>query len=111
MTSKEETQKRKKEVREFLAEQRNVARSETLLRSHGAEEPLFKGSPNAPLVQRIGAFVFGLFFILAGVVFLTLGFQRYSLILGLFAIGWFLVGGRVLWNAFRRPEAKSSNRK
>lgn len=108
MRIKEDRQKRKKEVSEFLAEQKNLARADTLLRSHRIDEPLIKGAPNAPLVQRVGACVFGLFFILAGVVFLNLGFQKTSWALWIFAVGWFLVGGRMLWNAARRPKAKSS---
>jgi hypothetical protein len=102
MKNKQDVLKRKREIREFEAEQRNAALSDTLLRSHRVDEPIWKGSPDAPLVQRIGACAFGLCFISAGVVFLSLGFQKYSWILGIFAIGWFLVGGRMLWNAFRK---------
>ena len=92
----------KREISEIESEQQNAAVAEKLLESHEVDEPLFKGSANAPLVQRIGTIIFGAFFILAGVTFATLGFEKRSWAIGIISIGSFLLGGRMVQNALRR---------
>lgn len=96
-----------RETREFKARQKKTALADRLLKNREANEPLFKGSPDAPLVQRVGACIFGISFVLAGVRFLVLGFDKGSWPVGVFSIGWLLLGGRLFQNAFRRHRVKS----
>lgn len=73
-----------------------------LSESRGVDEFLLKGSPDAPLVQRIGAWLFGLFFLAAGIVFLELARECESGLLILLAIAGLGLGLKVFMNGFRR---------
>jgi hypothetical protein len=79
-----------------------------MINSRGVDEFLWKGSPDAPFVQRIAAWVFGVFFVLGSIAWLDAAFERHSVIVGVLSIAWFLVGGKVFLNGFRRRKAKAS---
>jgi hypothetical protein len=66
---------------------------------------LWKGSPDATAVQRIGLIIFGLGYLFAGLVLLTYANRGRSLPVAMFAVPWLLLGARVLHNAFRRRKA------
>ena len=95
-------------VEQVKAKQRNIVWPDTMINGRGVDEFLWKGSPDAPLVQRMAAWVFGFFFVLGSFVWLDAAFQRHSVIVGLLSIAWFLVGGKVFLNGFRRRKAKAS---
>jgi hypothetical protein len=59
---------RKKFIESIKAKQRNTVWPDTLINSRGVDEFLWKGSPDPSLVQRLAAFIFGLTFVLLGVV-------------------------------------------
>jgi hypothetical protein len=99
--------KQQKIIEDIKAKQKNLVFPDTLRNSRSVDEFLWKGSPNAPLVQRVAAWMFGLFFVLAGVAFLDVSYQKHYLIFGVLSIGWFLVGGKVFLNGFRRRNAKA----
>jgi hypothetical protein len=88
--------RREREISEFEDERPNAAVAEKLLRRHEVDEPLFKGDLDASMVQRIGALVFGAFFILAGVTFAMLSFEKHNWIIGIPSIASFLLGGRMV---------------
>jgi len=70
---------------------------------------LWHGSPNPPLVQRIGAWMFGLGFLFIGLFFLAAAFlaeREQPWIAGLIAIPCFLLGLRIFRNGF--PRRRSS---
>jgi hypothetical protein len=90
------------------AKQRNTVWPDTMINSRGVDEFLWKGDPNAPLVQRMAAWIFGIFFILIGVGWLDAGYEKHSLIVAVLSILWFLLGGKVLLNGFRRHKAEKS---
>jgi len=48
-------------IEEARAKQSNTVWPDTLLNGRSVDEFLLKGSPDAPIVQRIGAWIFGLF--------------------------------------------------
>ena len=58
-------------IEEIKAKQRNTAWPDTIVNSRGVDEFLWKGSSDAPLVQRIGAWIFGLTFVLGSVGWLA----------------------------------------
>lgn len=89
-------------VAELRNRQRNTVWPDTMHNSKSVDEFLWKGSPDAPLVQRIGAWIFGLFFILCGLGWFAAAYERHSRIFGICSIPWFFIGARVFLNGFRR---------
>ena len=74
--------------------------------SRGVDEFLWKGAPNAPLVQRIGAWIFGIMFLLFGIVFLDIAHKMHSPFDLVIALAFFALGTRVCLNGFRRSDGK-----
>lgn len=93
-------------VEEIKEKQRNTVWPDTLLNSRNVDEYLWKGSPNAPLVQRIGAWLFGFTFILLGVMLVEVDREttpeRKSIALVILAVLFFGLGIKVFLNGFRR---------
>jgi hypothetical protein len=65
---------------------------------------LWKGSRDATVVQRIGLAIFGLTYLLAGLIFLSIAKGERSVWLAMFALPWLLLGVRVLNNALRKRQ-------
>ena len=84
-----------------------------MVNSSSVDGFLWKGSENAPLVQRIGAWIFGFFFMLMGVVFIEIDREiedyRKSILAVIVGVAFFMVGIKVFRNGFRRRKAKTSN--
>ncbi len=68
---------------------------------------LWKGSPNPTLVQWIGAWIVGLFFVLAGAAFLVLAVSDRSLVMMIIALGLLVVGVRIVTNGLRMRKPKT----
>jgi len=99
--------KRDKTGQEFIADirarQSNVVWPDVVINGRRVDEPVWKGSPNATIVQRIGMGLFGFFFVALGVVMLSYGKGEGSV--PAILISWvpLLLGARLLYNTFRRP--------
>ncbi|MGD0629420.1 MAG: hypothetical protein ABR987_08710 [Terracidiphilus sp.] len=93
-------------IEEVRAKQRNTLWPETIGNRRSVDAFLWKGSPDAPLVQRIAAWVFGGFFILGSIAWLDAAFKRHSILVGVLSIAWFLVGGKVFLNGFRKRKVE-----
>jgi hypothetical protein len=50
----------------------------------------------------MGAWIFGMFFILCGLIFLELAFKSHSWADVIYTVAGFLIGGRIFLNGFRR---------
>jgi hypothetical protein len=94
-------------IEEVEAKQKNTAWPDTRKNSRSVDAFLWKGSPDAPLIQRMGAWVFGLFFILCGMVCARLAYTSHSWADALYSTAGFLIGGRVFLNGFRKRKAHS----
>ena len=105
MTERPEFQQQRL-IEEIKAKQSNTVWPDALKNSRGVDKFLWKGAPNAPLVQRIGAWIFGIFFLMAGVSFLNSAFERHSLLVLVIALAFFALGTRVCLNGFRRSDGK-----
>lgn len=88
------------------AKQRNTVWPDTVNNSRSVEDFLWKGSPEATLVQRVACWMFGLFFILCGISFLDVAYEKHFLLFGALSIGWFFIGGKVFLNGFRKRRSK-----
>ena len=107
---------------EFLkdahARQRNIVFPDTVRNGRAVDVFLWRGSPNPTVIQRIGAWIFGLQFIASGLLFmLVLVPKRRNfdsppglaifVIIGLFC---FYVGGRIIRNGFPRKPSPGDHR-
>ncbi len=93
-------------IDEIKAKQSNTVWPDTMTNSRGVDEFLWKGSPDAPLVQRIGAWIFGVTFVLLGIGFVEadreIAPDRKSLAFVILGVVYFLIGVKVFLNGFRR---------
>jgi hypothetical protein len=100
---------RKAFIDELKAKQRNTVWPDPLVNSRGVDEFFWKGSPDAPLIQRIGAWLFGLFFLAGGLSLLMIARERRSWLVLMMSAAGFLLGARVFFNGFRRGRAKAKH--
>lgn len=110
MKDKTESPDAEKLIEEVRAKQRNTLWPDTLLNGRSVDEYLWRGSPNAPLVQRIGACIFGLLFMFGGAMFVEADREatpdRKSLVPVIVGVAFFLIGLRVFFNGFRRRKSR-----
>ena len=101
MRDREEDRERAKETRGFEAERRTRALARKLLKTNNDNDPLWNPPPQAPLIWRLGAGVVGVFLLIFGLAFLSVGYQDHSW--GLFAVSaiFILASMRPLWNALK----------
>jgi hypothetical protein len=111
MKSRTEVRDDQDVIEEIKAKQRNTVWPDTMRNGRSVDAFLWKGDPDAPRVQRIGACIFGLFFILCGAAWLDAAYERRSPVVGVLSIAWFLVGGRIFLNGFRRRRARATKAK
>lgn len=105
-------------IDETRASQRNIVFPDTVRNARPVDIFLWRGSPNPPIVQRIGAWLFGLAFISLSVNFLWeaaaardqdhdwVGFG----VMILLSTGCISLGARLFRNGFPRRQNPSSNR-
>jgi len=97
-------------IERIKVKQKNTVWPGPLINSRGVDEFLWKGSADAPLVQRIGAWIFGLTFIVIGIGIVDVGYRKQSWWDIVFSVVWFLLGGKVFLNGFKRHKTKASKR-
>lgn len=92
--------------------QSNTLWPDAFRNSRSVDEFLWKGSPDAPLVQRIGACIFGLTFMLSGVGFVEIDREitpdRKSIVLVIVGVLFFGAGLKVFLNGFRRRKSRNT---
>jgi hypothetical protein len=100
----------KKELDSYIesvkAGQRNTIWPDVLRGSRSVDEFLWKGARDAPLVQRIGAVILALAYLMVALVFISMAVEQGKWFIGAFAALLFLAGGWFMRNAFRRKEKK-----
>lgn len=94
--------------------QRNICWPETLANGRSVDAFLWKGALHPTVVQRIGAWLFGLTFFGMGLVMLSMAREHRSLPSILFSYLFILLGVKVFRNGFRkqpthRGQARSGN--
>jgi len=106
MKSKQNSPDTERLIEEVRGRQRNTVWPDTMINGSAVDAFLWKGSPHPTLVQRIGAWIFGLFFVLMGIVLIGAIEQRgpdpgrwLGVVL---AFAFIALGGRVFRNGFRR---------
>lgn len=95
------------------AKQRNTVWPDALQNGRSVDAFLWKGSANAPLVQRIGAWIFGFTFMLLAVALIEVDREttpdRKSIAFVILAVLFFGVGLKVFLNGFRRRKRNTES--
>lgn len=78
MRSKENDREQVRALHKFEAEQRNAALAAKMLKINSNYDPFWNISPKAPLVQRIGVGILGLFSLFFGVCVFCMGLEDHS---------------------------------
>jgi len=96
-------------IDETRASQRNIVFPDTVRNGRAVDAFLLRGSPNPPLVQRIVAWMLGIVFMGCGIAVLNTAIEdrhedglTLSLVGGIIALAWFLLGVKVFRNGFPR---------
>lgn len=94
---------------EMRNRQMNVVWPGPLVNGTRVDKLVFKGSPNASPLQRIGMLIFGLHFLFIGVAFVFMGTVYHLLAVAVYSLPFFALGARILYNAFRSKNRKRPN--
>jgi len=87
---------------EVRARQRNTVWPDPLRNSSSVDRLLWKGSPNATLLQRVGVAIFASAFLIAALNFGEMAYRKQSIFFFFFALFWAVISGRLFLNVFRR---------
>jgi hypothetical protein len=88
-------------VEELKRRQRNIVFPDTVTNARSVDAFLLRGDPRAPLIQRMGAWVFGSFFVLCGVVCFNLALNSHAVADYIYCAAGFLIGIKLLISGFR----------
>ena len=69
---------RASEIRKAEAQHRTATLARKLLKINSDYDPLWNPPPQSPLIWRIGAGIVGIFFLIFGSAFLSVGYQDHS---------------------------------
>ncbi len=94
---------------EVQARQRNTTWPDVTRNAGSVDALLWRGSPKATVVQRIGIAIFSVFFLFLGVGTAIWAVERHSTVQGLVAFFAIIVGLRIGVNAFVKQRARARN--
>lgn len=99
-------------IEDVRAKQENALWPRAMVNSSGVDALLWKGSPDATKIQRIGIAIFGLACGCVGAVSELGGYEKRELFLNLFGLPRLALAARLLMNAFKRnpKPAQTKNR-
>jgi hypothetical protein len=89
-------------IQDVRARQQNALWPDAMVNSSSVDGLLWKGSPNATKVQRVGIAIWGLAFACIGAVFEMTASEKHELFPILFGLPWLALGARLFLNAFKR---------
>lgn len=98
-------------IEDVKARQRNTTWPDAMVNSSTVDGLLWKGSPNATKVQRIGIAIWGLTFAFLGVIFEMIAFQKDELVPAFFGLPLLALGTKLFLNAFKRNSKPAKARK
>jgi hypothetical protein len=95
-------------LEEIKDKQRNIVWPDTLRNGRDVDALVFRGSPKATLVQRIGILLFGVALLMMAIAMIDVGKEGNSFAFYGAGIGLLLLGAWVLFNGMRRNKSKRS---
>jgi hypothetical protein len=96
-------------IEDLKRKQRNLVWPDMMVNTRGADEFLWRGSPNSTPVQRIAAGLFGVVFLMAAVVALSWVTRDGIVIPGVISMALFYISGRMIWICIRGRIGRGSS--
>jgi hypothetical protein len=94
-------------IEDLKARQRNLIWPDVLRGGRTVDELFWKGSRDAPLVQRVGVLIVAVAYLVVAVAFVAMAVEQGKWFIGAFAALLFLTGGWFIRNVFKRKTRKS----
>ena len=98
-------------IEDVRASQRNTLWPDAMVNSSSVDALLWKGSPTATKVQRIGIAIWGLTFACFGTFFEMIASQKHQPFLIFFGLLWLALGTKLFLNAFKRTPKPTTTKK
>lgn len=98
-------------LQEVDARQRNILWPDAMINSSSVDALLWKGSPKATKVQRVGIAIWGFVFLSAGASFMLFAFERHQAFFAGFSVFSLAVGTKITLNAFMRQRKPRSRKR
>jgi hypothetical protein len=98
-------------IEDFRARQQNTLWPDAMVNSSSVDGLLWKGSPNATGIQRIGIAVFGLAFACVGVVFEMIASEKHEFFPVFIGLLLLALGAKLVLNAFKRNPKSTKQKK
>ena len=98
-------------IEDVRARQRNTLWPDAMVNSSNVDGLLWKGSPKATKIQRIGIAIWGLAFACVGVVFEMIACEKHELFPVFFGLPWLALGIKLFINAFKRNPGPTKAKK
>jgi hypothetical protein len=89
-------------IEDVKASQQNLVWPDAMVNSGSVDELLWRGSPKATKVQRIGIAIWGMGFACVGIALVSLAYEKHNLIPALLGLLSLALGARLFRNAFKR---------
>jgi hypothetical protein len=89
-------------IESVKARQKNSLWPDVLRGGRSVDEFLWKGAPDAPLVQRVGTGILALAYLLVGLALVSMALEQGKWFTGAFAALIFIVAGWFIRNAVRK---------
>jgi hypothetical protein len=102
MKSSDKKKERGSQIESITDRQRNLTWPNVLRNGRFVDEFLWKGACDAPLVQRIGAVILALAYVLVGLTFISIAVEQQKWSAAVFAVLLFVTGAWFIRNALRR---------
>jgi hypothetical protein len=98
-------------IEDARARQRNTLWPDAMVNSSSVDALLWKGSPNATKVQRVGIAIWGMCFGFLGAVCELGAYEKQELFLMFFGLPWLALGAKLFLIAFKRNRKPVNARK
>jgi hypothetical protein len=98
-------------IKDLRARQQNTLWPEAMVNSSSVDALLWKGSPNATRVQRIGIAIWGLAFACIGAACEMGAWEKHEPFLMFFGLPWLALGAKLTFNAFKRSHKPTKAKK
>jgi hypothetical protein len=98
-------------IEDVRANQRNTLWPDAMVNSSSVDALLWKGSPNATKVQRIGIAIWGLAFACLGAACELGAYEKHELFPAFFGFPWLALGTKLFLNAFKRNPKRVNAKK
>jgi hypothetical protein len=98
-------------IEDVRARQQNTLWLDVMVNGSSVDGPLWRGSPNATKVQRIGIAIFGLAFGCIGAACELGAYEKRELFLALYGLPWQALAARLFLNAFKRNPNSTNAKK